>query len=130
MTIDPRVDAHIAKFSGEHRDALIHIRAQLRKILPHADEAIKYNMPCFVVNGVGVAGFDAFKHHWSYFPMSGSVLNQIDDLPVWTETARGTLRIPLDRRLTKKLVKQLINVRLSLANQPKHPQRPAKPKAT
>ena len=40
MTIDPRVDAHIAKFSGEHRDALIHIRAQLREILPDADEAI------------------------------------------------------------------------------------------
>ena len=116
MTIDPRVDAYIAKFSGEHRDALIHIRAQLRGILPDADEAIKYNMPCFVVNGVGIAGFDAFKNHWSYFPMSGSVLNQIDDLPAWTETARGTLRVPLDRRLTKKLVKQLVKIRLSLVN--------------
>ena len=116
MTIDPRVDAHIAKFSGEHRDALIHIRAQLHEILPDADEAIKYNMPCFVVNGVGIAGFDAFKNHWSYFPMSGSVLNQIDDLPAWTETARGTLRVPLDRRLTKKLVKQLVKIRMSLIN--------------
>ena len=125
MTIDPRVDAHIAKFSGEHRDALIHIRAQLHEILPDADEAIKYNMPCFVVNGVGIAGFDAFKNHWSYFPMSGSVLNQIDDLPAWTVTTTGTLRVPLDRRLTKKLVKQLIKVRLDLANQPKRQQRPA-----
>jgi uncharacterized protein YdhG (YjbR/CyaY superfamily) len=125
MTIDPRVDPHIAKFSGEHRDALIHIRAQLREILPDADEAIKYNMPCFVVNGVGIAGFDAFKNHWSYFPMSGSVLNQMDDLPAWTETTTGTLRVPLDRRLTKKLVKQLIKVRLDLANQPKRQQRPA-----
>ena len=125
MTIDPRVDAHIAKFSGEHRDALIHIRAQLHEILPDADEAIKYNMPCFVVNGVGIAGFDAFKNHWSYFPMSGSVLNQIDDLPAWTVTTTGTLRVPLDRRLTKKLVKQLIKARLDLANQPKRQQRPA-----
>ena len=130
MTIDPRVDAHIAKFSGEHRDALIHIRAQLHEILPDADEAIKYNMPCFVVNGVGIAGFDAFKNHWSYFPMSGSVLNQIDDLPAWTVTTTGTLRVPLDRRLTKKLVKQLIKVRLDLANQPKRQQKPARPKVT
>ena len=130
MTIDPRVDAHIAKFSGEHRDALIHIRAQLHEILPDADEAIKYNMPCFVVNGVGIAGFDAFKNHWSYFPMSGSVLNQIDDLPAWTVTTTGTLRVPLDRRLTKKLVKQLIKVRLDLANQPKRRQKPARPKVT
>ena len=114
MTIDPRVDAHIAKFSGEHRNALIQIRAQLREILPDADEAIKYNMPCFVVNGKGIAGFDAFKNHWSYFPMSGSVLNQIDDLPDWTESTKGTLRVPLDRRLTKKLVKQLVQVRLTL----------------
>jgi uncharacterized protein YdhG (YjbR/CyaY superfamily) len=130
MTIDPRVDAHISKFSGQHRDALIHIRAQLRDILPHAEETIKYNMPCFVVNDQGIAGFDAFKNHWSYFPMSGSVLNQIDDLPVWTETSRGTLRIPLDRRLTKKLVRQLVKVRLDLANQPKRQQKPATPKVT
>jgi uncharacterized protein YdhG (YjbR/CyaY superfamily) len=130
MTIDPRVEAHISKFSGQHRDALIHIRAQLRDILPHAEETIKYNMPCFAVNDQGIAGFDAFKNHWSYFPMSGSVLNQIDDLPVWTETSRGTLRIPLDRRLTKKLVRQLVKVRLDLANQPKRQQKPATPKVT
>jgi uncharacterized protein YdhG (YjbR/CyaY superfamily) len=130
VIIDPRVDAHIAKFSGEHRDALNYIRAQLRDILPEADETIKYNMPCFAVDGKEIARFDAFKNHWSYFPMSGSVLDQIDNLPVWTETSRGTLRVPLDRRLTKKLVKQLIKVRLDLANQPKLRQKPATPKVT
>ena len=113
MTIDPRVEAHIEKFSGLHREALAHIREQLRSVLPDADETIKYNMPVFVIGGKSIAGYDAFKNHWSYFPMSGSVLDQIEVLPEWTQSSRGTLRVPLERQLTKKLVQQLVRVRLA-----------------
>jgi len=59
-----------------------------------------------------VAAFEAFKEHWSYFPMSGSVLEQVTGLPDWVEAERGTLRVPLDRRLSKQLVRRLVRVRL------------------
>jgi hypothetical protein len=64
------------------------------------------------VQGKGVAAFEAFKEHWSYFPMSGSVLEHVTGLPDWVEAERGTLRVPLDKRLTKQLVRRLVRVRL------------------
>ena len=44
--------------------------------------------------------------------MSGSVLGKVNELPSWTEEAKGTLRIPLDKMLTKQLVRQLVRIRL------------------
>lgn len=109
---DERIDRHLALLSERHRAPLMHIRALLHEVLPAGDETIKYAMPCIAVQGKGVAAFDAFKEHWSYFPMSGSVLEQVTGLPDWVEADRGTLRVPLDKRLTKQIVKRLVRVRL------------------
>ena len=106
------IGIHIAKYSEVHQIPLKRIRALLKEILPDAEETIKYGMPCFTVGGKGVAAFDSHKNHWSYFPMSGSVLGKVDELPSWTEEAKGTLRIPLDKMLTKQLVRQLVRIRL------------------
>ena len=110
------IGIHIAKHSEGHQIPLKRIRALLKEILPDAEETIKYGMPCFAVGGKGVAAFDSFKNHWSYFPMSGSVLGKVDELPSWTEEAKGTLRIPLDKMLTKQLVRQLVRIRLDEIN--------------
>jgi uncharacterized protein YdhG (YjbR/CyaY superfamily) len=109
---DERIDRHIEQLSERHQAPLRHIRALLHEVLPAGEETIKYAMPCIAVQGKGVAAFDAFKEHWSYFPMSGSVLERVTGLPDWVEAERGTLRVPLDKRLTKQLVRRLVRVRL------------------
>jgi uncharacterized protein YdhG (YjbR/CyaY superfamily) len=105
------VDAHLAALPEPQRTTLLALRATLRKVLPDAEECMKYAMPAFVVNGRAVAGYDGFKHHCSYFPHSGSVLEHVD-LPAWTESAKGTLRFPVDRPLPITLVRRLVRVRL------------------
>lgn len=112
MQYDERIDRHIEQLSERHQAPLHHIRALLHEVLPAGEETIKYAMPCIAVQGKGVAAFDAFKEHWSYFPMSGSVLEHVTGLPDWVEAERGTLRVPLDKRLTKQLVRRLVRVRL------------------
>jgi uncharacterized protein YdhG (YjbR/CyaY superfamily) len=112
MQYDERIDRHIEQLSERHQAPLRHIRALLHEVLPAGEETIKYAMPCIAVQGKGVAAFEAFKEHWSYFPMSGSVLERVTGLPDWVEAERGTLRVPLDRRLTKQLVRRLVRVRL------------------
>lgn len=77
---------------------------------------MSYNMPCVAVGGKDVAAFDAFKNHWSYFPMSGSILGSVTGLPAWTEASKGTLRVPLDKRLTKTVVRKLVRARLDEIN--------------
>ena len=112
MQYDERIDRHIEQLSERHQAPLRHIRALLHEVLPAGEETIKYAMPCIAVQGKGVAAFEAFKEHWSYFPMSGSVLERVTGLPDWVEAERGTLRVPLDRRLSKQVVRRLVRVRL------------------
>ena len=102
--------------SGEapqpQRDTLAALRVTLREIVPDAVECISYATPCFKVNGVAVAGFDGFKGHCSYFPHSGSVVEQVSGIPAWcTISSKGTLQFPVDRPLPKALVARLVKVR-------------------
>jgi uncharacterized protein YdhG (YjbR/CyaY superfamily) len=109
---DP-ISAHLAALPQPQRDTLTALRATLRELLPDATESISYNMPCFKVDGVAVAGFDGFKDHCSYFPHSGNVVGEISGVPAWcTVASKGTLQFPVDRPLPKTLVRKLVRVRL------------------
>jgi len=68
-------------------------------------------MPAFEIDGKVVVGFDGFKNHCSYFPHSGSVLEELEDFPEWCEVSKGTLRFPIGKKLPKTLVRKLISVR-------------------
>ncbi len=63
MEIDPRVDAYIENAAPFARPILLHLRDLVHRALPGAEEAIKWNVPHFTVNGKNVAGLSAFKAH-------------------------------------------------------------------
>ncbi len=108
------IDAHLAALPQPQRDTLTALRATLRELLPDAVECISYNMPCFKLDGVAVAGFDGFKQHCSYFPHSGNIVSQIGGVPSWcTVATKGTLQFPVDRPLPKTLVRKLVRARLA-----------------
>ena len=106
------VDAHIAAMPEPQRTTLTALRSTLRTLLPHAEEKLSYRMPCFAVEGIAVAGYEAFKQHCSYFPHSGSVLAQVKGIPDGYVTTPGTLQFPVDRPLPVALVKRLVKARL------------------
>lgn len=111
-TTDPTA-SHLAALPRPQRDTLTALRATLRALLPDAVESISYNMPCFKVDGVAVAGYDGFKGHCSYFPHSGNVLGRVSGVPAWcTVASKGTLQFPVDRTLPKAFVRKLVKVRL------------------
>jgi uncharacterized protein YdhG (YjbR/CyaY superfamily) len=106
------IDDYLATLPAPQRDTLADLRISLRELLPAAEERISYRMPCFAVQGKAVAGFDGFKDHCSYFPHSGSVIGEVEELPAWAEADRGTLRFPIGKRLPKGVLRRLIRVRL------------------
>ena len=111
---DSPIDGHLASLPQPQRDTLTALRAMLRDLLPDATECISYNMPCFKIDGVAVAGFDGFTQHCSYFPHSGNIVGQISRIPSWcTVATRGTLRFPVDRPPPKALVRELVRARLA-----------------
>ena len=107
------ISAHLGTLPQPQRDTLSALHLTLRELLPDAEECISYNMPCFKVGGVAVAGFDGFKNHCSYFPHSGNVVPQVHGIPAWcTVATKGTLQFPVDRPLPKTVVRKLVKARL------------------
>ena len=106
------IDAYLVRLSEPARNTLSKLRADIRALLPEAEECISYGMPAFKVQGTVVAGFAAFKNHLSYLPHSGSVLQVLaDDLADFTMT-KGSLHFPLDQPLPRTLLRKLITTRL------------------
>ena len=105
------IDRHLKKFSGAQLETLQHLRETILSIVPNAKETISYGMPAFEIDGKVVAGFDGFKKHCSYFPHSGSVLEELEGFPEWCEVSQGTLKFPIGKKLPKTLVRKLISVR-------------------
>ena len=94
------------------RTTLEELRRTILEILPEAEEVISYEIPAFRLHGKVIAGFAAFKSHLSYLPFSGSVLGRLgDELEGYTMT-KSSLHFPIDRPLSKALVRRLITARL------------------
>lgn len=107
-----RIDEYLAALEPAPRATLERVRATLAKVLPHAEECIKYGMPAVALDGKGVAGYAAFAGHCSYFPMSGSVLDEAGDVVDGYTISKGGLQFPVGGRLPVGLVRRLVRLRL------------------
>ena len=106
------IDDHLAAVAEPQRSVLLELRRLILKVIPDAEECISYNLPCFKVGGKGVAGFDAYKNHNSYFPFSGQVLKAMpEELAGFVQT-QGSLHFAKDECLPESLVRKLIETRL------------------
>lgn len=108
----PEIEGYLAGVGEPQRSTLVATRATLRALLPGAGEAMKYGMPTFVAHGHSIASYAAFKEHCGYFPHSSGVLTRAGDAIAEFPTSKGGLRFPVDRPLTKALVKRLVRLRL------------------
>ncbi len=114
------IDNYLNALEEPKRTTLEALRRTILEIVPDAEQVISYRVPAFRVRGKVVAGFAAFTDHLSYLPFSGSVLAQLaDELGGYTMT-KSALHFPVDRPLSKTLVKRLITVRLGEIDQASH----------
>src|SRR5215207_5707810 len=60
------IDEYIAMFSADIRALLQKVRVTIRKAAPNAEEAIKYQLPTFVLHG-NLVHFGAFKQHIGFY---------------------------------------------------------------
>lgn len=110
MSRDERVDDYITAAADFARPILEHLRELAHRALPGAEEAIKWGMPHFLVNGKNVAGMAAFKAHCTFVihgdGRQGDAMGQfgriisVDDLPGEPELT-AKLQAARDRVETK-----------------------------
>jgi uncharacterized protein YdeI (YjbR/CyaY-like superfamily) len=97
LSRDPRIDAYIAKAQPFARPILERVRERVHAVVPEVEEAIKWSMPAYTLDGKIVAITAAFKAHaalnfWRGQELRGDQANadamgqfgkltSIDDLP-------------------------------------------------
>jgi uncharacterized protein YdeI (YjbR/CyaY-like superfamily) len=73
MPTNPRVDAYIAKAKPFAQPILEHLRELVHRTVPEVDEAIKWSMPFFTINGKILGSMAAFKEHCRFGLWSAEV---------------------------------------------------------
>lgn len=97
------IDEYTARFDNPERTELERIRQLVLEVTPDAQEVISYGMPGFKYKGKYLCGFNAFKHHLSFFPTSAPVDTYRDRLEGYT-LSKGTVRFTLEHPLSGQLI--------------------------
>ena len=106
------IDDYLLKIEPSKRKELQRIRMLAKEIEPRAEETISYNMPTLKYEGKAFLGFDAHANHIGIYPYSGKVILQLKgELSTYT-VSKGAIRVPLDRPISKRLLKLVITCRL------------------
>ncbi|WP_095670750.1 iron chaperone [Candidatus Planktophila lacus] len=109
------VRAHYQSASSPHKETMLEMRKRILEIVPDAQEVVSYGMPAFKVDETIVAGLLANKKHVGYYPFSGSILKLFpEELAGFSKTI-SAIHVPVDKPLTKTLMKKLIKARLTQA---------------
>lgn len=107
------IDEYIAGFPHEIQEILKQVRAAIKKAAPDAEEAIKYQIPTFVLNG-NLVHFAAFKNHIGFYPTPSGIEAFRDELSYY-ESAKGSVRFPIDKPMPLSLIEKIVGFRVKEA---------------
>lgn len=96
------IDEYIADCPKNVQPHLEKVRAAIRKAAPDAEEAIKYGMPTFVLQG-NLIHFAGWTNHVGLYPGSKPIEIFMDELAKY-EISKGTVRFPLDKPIPYGLI--------------------------
>jgi uncharacterized protein YdhG (YjbR/CyaY superfamily) len=105
------IDEYIEGFPPDVQKILQKIRLTIRKEAPDAEEAIKYQIPTFVLKG-NLIFFAGFKNHVSVYPAPRGDEKFKKKLAAY-EGGKGTVRFPLDKPVPFDLIRRIVKHRLA-----------------
>ena len=109
-SIPKNIDEYIAGFPTDVQRILREIRSIIRTAAPDAEEAIKYRMPTFVLNG-NLVHFAAFEKHIGFYPTPSGIEAFKDDLSAY-HNAKGSVQFPLDKPIPLRLIRKIVAFRV------------------
>lgn len=112
MTTDKpeTIDDYIAGFPAGIQTLLKQVRTTVKAAAPAAEEAIKYAMPTFVLNG-NLVHFAAFKNHIGFYSTPSGHTEFKDELSAY-QGAKGSVQFPLDKPLPLALITRIVEFRV------------------
>jgi uncharacterized protein YdhG (YjbR/CyaY superfamily) len=110
QTAPQTIDDYVAGFPPDVRVILDKIRLTIRKAAPGAEEAIKYQLPTFVLKG-NLVHFGAFKNHFGLYPTSTGIEAFKNELSGY-ETSKGAVQFPFDEPIPYALITRIVKFRV------------------
>ncbi len=104
------IDEYIAFFPPEVRYILQKIRMTIRRAAPDAEEAIKYQIPTFTLQG-NLVHFAAYKNHIGFYPTPTGIRRFKKELAAY-EGSKGAVRFPLDKPMPFGLIARIVKFRV------------------
>ena len=106
------VEAYLAALPDYQRALLERVRAQVRRLVPDAVEAISYGMPTFKRHGKAVVWYAGWKRHCSVYPLTDAFMaSHADQLAPFTQT-KGSVHFTPEAPLPDELLEALVLARL------------------
>ena len=103
------IDDYIADFPPDIQKILQRVRTTVRRAAPQAEEAIRYQMPTFKLEG-NLVHFAAFKNHIGLYPTPSGTEKFRKELSLY-ETGKGSIRFPLDKPIPYDLITKIVKFR-------------------
>jgi len=105
------VDDYMAQLPDDRRAVMEQLRSTIRSAAPDATEAISYNMPAFRLGGRFLVSYEAFQRHYSLFPWSDGMVDELGDEMKPYAVGKGTIRFPADKPIPLELVTRIVAIR-------------------
>jgi uncharacterized protein YdhG (YjbR/CyaY superfamily) len=104
------IDEYIAGFAPDVQAILAKMRATIRKAAPDAEEAMRYGIPTYRLNG-NLVHFAGFKKHIGFYPTPSGIEKFKRELALY-ESSKGAVQFPLDKRIPYGLVSRIVKFRV------------------
>jgi len=104
------IDEYIAGYPPDVQEILNKVRMTIRLAAPEAQEAIKYAIPTFTLQG-NLVHFAAFKNHIGFYPNPTGIEEFKEELSPY-EAGKGTAQFPLDKPIPYDLITRIVAFRV------------------
>jgi uncharacterized protein YdhG (YjbR/CyaY superfamily) len=105
------VDEYLARLPADRRAVMEQLRRTIAAAAPDATEAIAYNMPAVRLGGRFLVSYEAYKRHYSLFPWSDEMVEELGDELRPHAVGRGTIRFAADQPIPLELVARIVAFR-------------------
>lgn len=104
------IDEYISLYPTKVQQLLQKVRAVIKEAAPEATEAIKYQLPTFMMNG-NLVHFGAFKNHIGFYPAPSGITSFKNELSAY-ESGKGSIQFPMDKDIPFDLISKIVKFRL------------------
>lgn len=104
------IDEFISHYPEATQIILQKLRQEIQRAAPEAKEKISYGIPTFTFHG-NLVHFSAYDKHIGFYPGSSPIKTFKKELQGY-ETAKGTIRFPLDKPLPFGLIGKIVEFRV------------------